>query len=96
VPVRPSAFSRAKCVTLVHGAEAAEKAERAGAAMFSESIAELEEETLADVVRDVPATRVDRRTPSRPAGRSLTSSSRRAWPPHAARPVATSNKVVST
>ena len=41
-------------VALVHGAEAAQKAERAGAALFSEAIAELDEATLLDVLADAP------------------------------------------
>jgi tyrosyl-tRNA synthetase len=41
-------------VTLVHGAPAAESAERAGRALFSETIADLDLATLLDVVADAP------------------------------------------
>jgi tyrosyl-tRNA synthetase len=43
-------------VTMVHGDEAAAKAERASAALFAESIAELDEATLLEVVADAPST----------------------------------------
>ncbi|MGD0852595.1 MAG: tyrosine--tRNA ligase [Acidimicrobiales bacterium] len=47
-------------VTLVHGADAAERAERAGEALFAESIAELDEATLLHVVADAPSSEVAR------------------------------------
>jgi tyrosyl-tRNA synthetase len=43
-------------VAMVHGSEAAVRAERAGEALFSESIAELDEATLLEVVADAPST----------------------------------------
>jgi tyrosyl-tRNA synthetase len=42
-------------VTMVHGEDAALKSERASAALFSESIAELDESTLLEVVADAPS-----------------------------------------
>jgi tyrosyl-tRNA synthetase len=42
-------------VRMVHGDEAATKAERASAALFGESIAELDEATLLEVVADAPS-----------------------------------------
>jgi tyrosyl-tRNA synthetase len=42
-------------VTMVHGEGAATKAERASAALFGESIAELDEATLLEVVADAPS-----------------------------------------
>jgi tyrosyl-tRNA synthetase len=42
-------------VTMVHGADAAMKADRAGEALFSESIASLDEATLLEVVADAPS-----------------------------------------
>ncbi len=42
-------------VTMVHGEEAAVKAERAGEALFAESIASLDEATLLEVVADAPS-----------------------------------------
>jgi tyrosyl-tRNA synthetase len=42
-------------VTMVHGEEAARKSERASAALFGESIAELDELTLLEVVADAPS-----------------------------------------
>jgi tyrosyl-tRNA synthetase len=42
-------------VTLVHGADAAAKSRRAGEALFAESIAELDEATLLEVVEDAPS-----------------------------------------
>jgi tyrosyl-tRNA synthetase len=42
-------------VTMVHGEEAATKAERASAALFGETIAELDEATLLEVVADAPS-----------------------------------------
>ena len=42
-------------VALVHGEEAARLAERAGEALFAESIAELDEATLLQVVADAPS-----------------------------------------
>ena len=40
---------------MVHGGDAAVKAERAGEALFSEAIAELDEATLLEVVADAPS-----------------------------------------
>jgi tyrosyl-tRNA synthetase len=42
-------------VTMVHGEDAATRAERASAALFGESIAELDERTLLEVVADAPS-----------------------------------------
>jgi tyrosyl-tRNA synthetase len=42
-------------VTMVHGEEAALKAQRAGEALFSTSIAQLDEATLLDVLEDAPS-----------------------------------------
>ena len=42
-------------VTLVHGSDAAGKAERASEALFSESIGDLDEATLLELVRDAPS-----------------------------------------
>ena len=42
-------------VTMVHGDDAALKAERAGEALFSTSIADLDEATLLDVLEDAPS-----------------------------------------
>ncbi len=42
-------------VTLVHGADAATRARRAGEALFSEAIAELDEATLLEAVADAPS-----------------------------------------
>ena len=47
-------------VALVHGEDAARHAERAGEALFSEAIAELDERTLLEVVADAPSSRVAR------------------------------------
>jgi tyrosyl-tRNA synthetase len=47
-------------VTLVHGEDAAARAERAGEALFAESIAELDEATLLLVVADAPSSNVAR------------------------------------
>jgi tyrosyl-tRNA synthetase len=47
-------------VTFVHGVAAAAAAERAGAALFSEAIADLDEATLLDVVGDAPTTTLSR------------------------------------
>jgi tyrosyl-tRNA synthetase len=47
-------------VALVHGADAAERAERAGEALFAESIADLDESTLLQVVADAPSSKVAR------------------------------------
>jgi len=53
---RESQRTLAREVTrLVHGAEAAAKAERAAAALFSEEIAGLDERTLVDVLADAPS-----------------------------------------
>lgn len=48
-------------VTLVHGEDAAARAERAGEALFGESIAELDEAALLQVVADAPSSKVARR-----------------------------------
>jgi tyrosyl-tRNA synthetase len=47
-------------VALVHGADAARKAERAGEALFSEEIFELDEATLLQVVADAPSSTLSR------------------------------------
>ena len=47
-------------VTMVHGEDASRRAERAGEALFGESIAELDEATLLEVVADAPSSRVAR------------------------------------
>jgi len=47
-------------VALVHGGDAAARAERAGEALFAESIAELDEATLLQVVADAPSSNVAR------------------------------------
>lgn len=47
-------------VTTVHGAEAAEGAERAGRALFSESIRELDESTLREVTAEAPTSVLER------------------------------------
>jgi tyrosyl-tRNA synthetase len=47
-------------VTMVHGADVAARAERAGEALFAESIAELDEATLLQVVADAPSSNVAR------------------------------------
>ena len=47
-------------VTLVHGGDAATRAERAGEALFGESIVELDEATLLQVVADAPSSNVAR------------------------------------
>jgi tyrosyl-tRNA synthetase len=47
-------------VTLVHGEDAALRAERAGEALFAETIAELDEVTLLQVVADAPSSKVSR------------------------------------
>src|SRR5579863_636802 len=47
-------------VTMVHGADAAARAERAGEALFAESIAELDETTLLQVVGEAPSSKVAR------------------------------------
>ena len=47
-------------VSLVHGEEAARHAERAGEALFDESIAALDEATLLQLVADAPTTTVSR------------------------------------
>ena len=44
--------------SLVHGAEAAAAAERAAAALFTEAIAELDEQTLLDAMAEAPSARV--------------------------------------
>ena len=53
-------------VEFVHGANAASSAERAGEALFSEAIAELDEATLLDVVADAPSSSHDRSVLDRP------------------------------
>ena len=47
-------------VTLVHGANEAAAAQKAGEALFSEAIAELDEATLLDVVSDAPTSKMAR------------------------------------
>jgi tyrosyl-tRNA synthetase len=47
-------------VTMVHGEDAAARAERAGEALFAESIADLDEATLLQVVADAPSSKVAR------------------------------------
>jgi tyrosyl-tRNA synthetase len=47
-------------VTMVHGEDAALRAERASDALFTESIADLDEATLLEVVADVPSSNVTR------------------------------------
>ncbi len=47
-------------VAMVHGEDAAFRAERAGEALFNESIADLDEATLLEVVADAPSSTLDR------------------------------------
>jgi tyrosyl-tRNA synthetase len=47
-------------VTMVHGADAAARADRAGEALFAESIGELDEATLLQIVADAPSSKVAR------------------------------------
>ena len=47
-------------VAMVHGEQAALRAERAGEALFNESIAELDEATFLEVLADAPSSTVDR------------------------------------
>ena len=47
-------------VAMVHGEQAALRAERAGEALFNESIAELDEATFLEVLADAPSSMVDR------------------------------------
>jgi len=47
-------------VAMVHGEDAALRAERAGEALFAESIAELDEATLLQVVADAPSSKIAR------------------------------------
>jgi tyrosyl-tRNA synthetase len=47
-------------VGMVHGEDAAVRAERAGEALFAETIAELDEATLMEVVADAPSSNVSR------------------------------------
>ena len=47
-------------VAMVHGEDASRRAERAGDALFGESIADLDEATLLEVVADAPSSRVTR------------------------------------
>ncbi len=47
-------------VAMVHGEDAAVRSERAGEALFNESIAELDEATLLEVVADAPSSTMDR------------------------------------
>jgi tyrosyl-tRNA synthetase len=47
-------------VTLVHGEDVANKARRAGEALFAETIAELDEATLLEVTEDAPSSRWSR------------------------------------
>lgn len=45
-------------VTMVHGEDASRRAQRAGEALFGESIADLDEATLLEVVADAPSSRI--------------------------------------
>jgi tyrosyl-tRNA synthetase len=47
-------------VTMVHGEDASRRAERAGEALFGESIADLDEVTLLEIVADAPSSRISR------------------------------------
>ena len=47
-------------VSLVHGEQAAQHAQRAGAALFSDAIGELDEATLLQVVADAPSSSISR------------------------------------
>lgn len=47
-------------VTMVHGEDASHRAERVGEALFGESIANLDEATLLEVVADAPSSRIAR------------------------------------
>jgi tyrosyl-tRNA synthetase len=47
-------------VTMVHGEDATRRAERAGEALFAETIADLDEATLLQVVADTPSSKVTR------------------------------------
>jgi tyrosyl-tRNA synthetase len=47
-------------VAMVHGEDAAQRAERAGEALFAETIAELDEATLLQVVADAPSSKIAR------------------------------------
>ncbi|HUX03593.1 MAG TPA: tyrosine--tRNA ligase [Acidimicrobiales bacterium] len=47
-------------VTMVHGADAARSAERAGEALFSDAIADLDERTLLEIVADAPSSTMSR------------------------------------
>ena len=53
------ALARAVC-SMVHGDAEAERAEKAGAALFSEEIATLDERTLLEVFAEVPTTTLSR------------------------------------
>jgi tyrosyl-tRNA synthetase len=53
------ALARAVC-SMVHGDEEAERAEKAGAALFSEEIVTLDERTLLEVFAEVPTTTLSR------------------------------------
>lgn len=55
------ALARAVC-TLVHGEAETDRAEKAGAALFSEEIADLDERTLLEVFAEVPTTTLARST----------------------------------
>jgi tyrosyl-tRNA synthetase len=55
------ALARAVC-TLVHGEAETDRAEKAGAALFSEAIADLDERTLLEVFAEVPTTTLARST----------------------------------
>ncbi len=57
--VAPRALARA-VVELVHGAEEAERAERASAALFGEELGALDERTLLDVFDDAPSSDASR------------------------------------
>ena len=47
-------------VAMVHGEDAAVRSQRAGEALFNESIAELDESTLLEVIADAPSSTMDR------------------------------------
>ncbi len=49
-------------VEMVHGVDAATRAERASEALFSESIADVDEATLLEIVADSPSTQMSRET----------------------------------
>ena len=58
------ALAREVC-SMVHGEPKTERAEKAGAALFSEEIADLDERTLLEVFAEVPTTTLPRTAPRR-------------------------------